>query len=97
MVTFKAMTHQCGKSVFEVVVGRLGIHCRSGVEVCSYDTPVWEVSDSGSCCQNVQEGVVSIAAITYQNGSVGAEILLSEWIREWRLSKLGHQTYEVYV
>ena len=59
VVTFEAMTPQCGRSVVQVLVVRVDIgvltyeamtpQCRRSV----VHTPVWEVSGSGPRCQSV--------------------------------------------
>ena len=48
-VTFEAMTPQHGSTVFQVVVVRVDIGL---VTYEAVTTPVWEVSSSGSGCQN---------------------------------------------
>ena len=48
VVTYKAMTPQCGRSVVLVLVVRVDI----GVVIYEAMTPQWEVSGSGPGCQS---------------------------------------------
>ena len=53
VVIYEAMTPQCGRSVVQALVVRVDI----GVgDLWSYDTPVWEVSGSGSGCHSGYRG-----------------------------------------
>ena len=51
VVTYEAVTPQCGRSVVQVLVVRVYIGVVT-YEAIMYDTPVWTASGSGSGCQS---------------------------------------------